>query len=68
MTAHRDLKKIIRQHQSKIGESYTAARAHVMRERAERLGLSDDATSTVRVDTIALKINQLSARVRVLWA
>jgi len=34
MTAHRDLKRIIRERQSKTGESYTAARVHVMRERA----------------------------------
>jgi hypothetical protein len=39
MTAHRDLKRIIRERQSKTGESYTAARVHVMRERATLLGL-----------------------------
>jgi tetratricopeptide (TPR) repeat protein len=33
MTAQRDLKKIIRQRQTKTGESYTAARAHVIRDR-----------------------------------
>jgi hypothetical protein len=32
MTAHRDLKRIIRERQSKTGESYTAARVHVMHE------------------------------------
>lgn len=37
MTAHRDLKNIIRQRQNKTGESYTAARAHVMRERRQSL-------------------------------
>ena len=38
MTAFRDLKRIIRERQSKTGESYTAARVHVMRERAALLG------------------------------
>jgi hypothetical protein len=37
MTAHRDLKKVIRERQKKTGESYTAARTHVMRDRAELL-------------------------------
>jgi tetratricopeptide (TPR) repeat protein len=39
MTGHRDLKKRIRDRQAKTGESYTAARAHVTRERATQLGL-----------------------------
>jgi hypothetical protein len=39
MTAHRDLKRIIRERQSKTGESYSAARVHVMRERATLHGL-----------------------------
>jgi hypothetical protein len=39
MTAQRDLKRIIRERQKKTGESYTASRAHVMRDRAARLGL-----------------------------
>jgi hypothetical protein len=39
MTAHRDLKRIIRERRSKTGESYSAARVHVMRERATLLGL-----------------------------
>jgi hypothetical protein len=43
MTAHRDLKKIIRDRQQKTGESYSTARAHVMRARSERLGLSPEA-------------------------
>lgn len=38
MTTHRDLKRIIRERQSKTGESYAAARSHVMRERAALLG------------------------------
>jgi len=69
MTAHRDLKRIIRDRQGKTGESYTAARAHVMRERAELLGLGADeprAAPPARVDAAVLKVNRLSARVRVL--
>jgi hypothetical protein len=34
MTAHKDLKTLIRERQSKTGESHTAARAHVMRASA----------------------------------
>ncbi|MBX3246084.1 MAG: tetratricopeptide repeat protein [Myxococcales bacterium] len=70
MTAHRDLKRIIRDRQAKTGESYTAARVHVMRERATLLGLHDDAgesaSSPVRADAAVLKVNQQSARVRIL--
>jgi len=70
MTAHRDLKNIIRERRRKTGESYTAARAHVMRERAELLGLEPDGSPTpgpmVRADAVILKINQQSARVRIL--
>lgn len=69
MTAHRDLKKIIRERQKKTGESYTAARTHVMRDRAELLSLEADvptATEPVRVDAVVLKVNQQSARVRIL--
>lgn len=69
MTAHRDLKSIIRARQQKTGESYTAARAHVMRERAALFGLSTDGPERApreRVDAVVLKVNQRSARVRVL--
>ena len=41
MTAHRDLKKLIRERQAKTGESYTTARAHVLRAQAEMLGLPE---------------------------
>src|SRR5258708_23231237 len=67
MTAHRDLKRIIRERQSKTGESYTSARVHVMRERATLLGLvapEPIAEETLRVDAPVLKINRQSARVR----
>ena len=68
MTAHRDLKRIIRERQSKTGESYTAARAHVMRERAillERVAPEPVAEEPLRTDAMVLKINRQSARVRV---
>ena len=68
MTAHRDLKNIIRERQSRTGESYTAARAHVMRERAALLGLTSGlraATGPVRAEAVVLKVNQQSVRVRI---
>ncbi len=69
MTAHRDLKRIIRARQRNTGEAYTTARAHVMRERAALLGIDEDATVSkkpVRVEAVVLKVNRHSARVRVL--
>lgn len=69
MTAHRDLKRIIRERQKKTGESYTAARAHVMRDRAALLGLADEeptAEKPVRAEAVVLKVNRQSARVRIL--
>lgn len=68
MTAHRDLKRIIRDRQAKTGESYTTARTHVLRERAARLG-GDGARPEVepaRCEAAVLKLNRQSARVRVL--
>ncbi len=68
MTAHRDLKRIIRERQSKTGESYTTARVNVMRERAALLGLvapEPIAEEPLCVDAAVLKINRQSARVRV---
>lgn len=44
MTTKRDLKSITRERQRKTGESYTAARVHVMRERAHRLGVPDESS------------------------
>lgn len=69
MTARKDLKRIIRARQHKTGESYTAARVHVMRNRAALLGLEADAplaTDSLRADAAVLKVNQRSARVRML--
>ncbi len=70
MTVHRDLKNIIRERQTKTGESYTAARIHVMRERASRLGLAGEGSPkhapTPCIDAFVLKVNQQSARVQIL--
>lgn len=68
MTAHRDLKNIIRERRKKTGESYTAARAHVLRDRAALLGLEAQPpthTEPVRADAVVFKLNQQSARVRI---
>jgi hypothetical protein len=69
MTAHRDLKRIIRDRQLKTGESYTAARIHVMLDRAALLGLDSEPPATAqpgRLDAVVLKVNRQSARVRIL--
>jgi tetratricopeptide (TPR) repeat protein len=69
MTAHRDLKRVIRERQGKTGESYTAARAHVLRERAALLGATAEAPAAsepIASDAVVLKVNSRSARVRIL--
>lgn len=70
MTVHRDLKNIIRERQEKTGESYTAARAHVIRERDRLLHLAANESPTPElppcIDAVVLKVNQQSARVRIL--
>lgn len=69
MTNHRDLKNIIRERQTKTGESYTAARVHVMAARAAHLGLPPDAPldkPTRRVEAAVIRLNHASARVRIL--
>lgn len=65
MTAQRDLKRIIRNRQGKTGESYTAARTHVMRERAALLGIPEE-TQAKRSEAVVLKVNLRSLRVRFL--
>ncbi|MGH8220295.1 MAG: tetratricopeptide repeat protein [Steroidobacteraceae bacterium] len=69
MTAFRDLKRIIRERQVKTGESYTAARVHVMRERAVLLGETPEGSlasePTTRLEAVVLKVNRQSARVRI---
>lgn len=69
MAAQKDLKRIVRARQQKTGESYTTARAHVMLDRAEMFGLEPAESAqlaTTRAEAVVLKINQRSARVRVL--
>ena len=69
MTAHRGLKRIIRDRQAKTGESYATARSHVLRERAALLGVEIHAparSAPARVDAVVLKVNRRSARVRIL--
>ena len=70
MTVRRDFKNIIRQRKSKTGESYSAARAHVMREHAKLLATALEGSSTPtpppRIDAVILKVNRQSVRVRIL--
>lgn len=68
MTVKRDLKSIIRDRQQKTGESYTAARAHVMRERTKLLGDADKigVAKPVRVEAAVLAVAQTTAIVRIL--
>jgi len=68
MTAHHDLKHIIRERQQKTGESYSTARSHVMRARAELLGLGGESAPSLPtvVEAAVLKVNRNSARIRVL--
>ena len=67
MTAHRDLKKLIRERQTKTGEAYTIARMHVLRAQAELLGLpADEPATTRKLEAIVLKLNRQSARLRLL--
>lgn len=86
MTNHRELKDRVRRRMEITGESYAAARAHVMKARAQHLGLeSTSATDQARpseanpaitaktveslperVEAIVLKVNERSARVRIL--
>ncbi|MCC6810745.1 MAG: hypothetical protein IT381_25170 [Deltaproteobacteria bacterium] len=67
MTAHRDLKKLIRERQTKTGEAYTIARMHVLRAQAELLGTpADEPPTTRKLEAIVLKLNRQSARLRLL--
>jgi hypothetical protein len=66
MTDHNDLKKLIRARKAKTGESYTAARLHVLRDRDALLAPEIPAPSPTRVEAIVLKVNQQSARLRLL--
>jgi hypothetical protein len=70
MTAHRDLKNIIRDRQRKTGESYTAARLHVLQAQAELLGVSAEPAAPMaspqRCEAAILKVNDRSVRARIL--
>jgi len=69
MTKQRDLKRLIRDRQAKTGEAYTAARLHVIREPTGAPGAHDATgiqTEPQRLEAIVLKVNEQSARVRLL--
>lgn len=81
MTTRRDFKSIVRDRQRKTGESYTAALAHVNRERARLLGVPTQPVSATvaptepatapavptRIEAAVLKVGHNStARIRVL--
>lgn len=70
MTAHRDLKNIIRDRQKKTGESYTTARFHVLHTQAELLGAAAEPVAPMgtpqRCEAAVLKMNDRSLRVRIL--
>lgn len=64
MTASKDLKKRIRERQARTGESYTTARIHVLGEQMEvRAPTTSEST---RHEAVVLKVNETSARVRIL--
>ena len=64
MTAQRDVKRLIRDRQARTGESFSAARMHVMNERAALLA-PQLATGPMRLEAVVLRLNQQSARIRV---
>lgn len=70
MTAKKDLKTRIHERQQKTGESYTAARAHVLRMRAELFAIPVDtgtrAASIGRSDAGVLSVHPEGVRVRIL--
>lgn len=80
MTTKKDFKSIVRDRQRKTGESYTAARAHVNRERTRLLGTpvepasataspTETAAAPTRIEGAVLKVGHNStARIRVLGA
>ncbi len=67
MTVQGDFKKRIRERQRVTGESYTEARQHLLRARAEVLGEGEANVTLVPVhwEAFVLKVNTRSARVRV---
>lgn len=63
MTAKSDLKKHVRARQQKTGESYTAARAHVLRAREPNRGSPESGPE--RITGVVLKCNETSLRLRI---
>ena len=69
MTDKRDFKSIIRDRQHKTGESYMAARVHVLRERNRLLGIADEPAATqvpIGVDAAVLEVGASTAWIRIL--
>ncbi len=64
MTASKDLKKRIRERRAKNAESYTTARMHVLGERMEVL--APLASEPGHYEAVVFKVNQNSARVRIM--
>lgn len=64
MTVSKDLKKRIRERQAKTGEGYTAARMFVLGEQREVL--APQASEPTCHEAVVVKVNQSSARVRIL--
>jgi hypothetical protein len=65
MTDHRDLKKLIRERKAKTGESDTAARAHLLRQRDAMIQTRAPGESA-RAEGAVLKVNEKSVRIRLL--
>lgn len=63
MTKSKTLKARIRERQAETGESYTAARMFVLGERMEVV--TPTLTAPTRHEAVVLKVNQSSARVRI---
>lgn len=64
MTVQKDVKRLVRERQAKTGEAYSTAREHVMNDRAALLAPAVSAPT--RHEAVVLKVNQQSARVRIL--
>ncbi len=69
MTTQSDLKAVIRARQQQTGESYTAARSHVLRRRdaliQDASGGAPAADEPQRIEAAVLKVGAQSARIRI---
>jgi hypothetical protein len=63
MTVSKDLKRRIRERQAQTGDSYTTARLHILGEQMEIR--TPNASEPSRREAVVLKVNQSSARVRI---